>query len=86
MSEEEILEELEKLLVGMDLEVRYEKGEFFGGIYRYKEKKQLLVNKKLDTEQRIKVIASELSDKIDLDNTFMVPALREVIENASRVE
>lgn len=86
MSNEEILEGLEKLLLELGIDVRYEKGEFVGGLYRYKSKEQLLVNKTLDIEYKIRVIAKELHGKLDLQNTFIVPALREIIEDASRVE
>ncbi len=86
MKEEEILEGLETLLVELAIDFRYDNGEFVGGMYRYFDKEQLLVNKKLSDEQKIQVIAQELHDKLDLQSTYILPALREVIENASRVE
>jgi len=85
MKAEEILEGLENLFVELQIEVRYDKGEFVGGFYRYKEKEQLLVNKKLSIEQKINVLARELHEKFDLNSVFVMPALREVIDNAGRV-
>ncbi len=83
---ESILEELEKLLSEAAIEVRYEKGQFMGGLYRYKDKEQIVVNKDLPIEHKIKIIATELHEHVDLDSIYLVPALREVIENASRME
>ena len=83
MDDESILENLERLLADLSIEVRYEKGEFVGGLYRYKDKKQLLINKALTTEQRVNIIANELKSNIDLEKVYVIPALREVIENAS---
>lgn len=80
------MEELEKILSDVTIEVRYEKGDFQGGLYRYKDKQQIVINKDLTVEQKIKIIASEIQSRVDLNNLYLVPALREVIENASRLE
>lgn len=85
MNDEDILQELEKLVADLSLAVRYEKGDFFGGLYRYNNKEQIVINKYLTIKQKIKILASELSSKLDLENLYMVPALREVIENASHL-
>lgn len=39
MHDDDILQSFEKLLTDLEVELRYEKGDFQGGIYRYKEKK-----------------------------------------------
>lgn len=85
MEREEILASLEKLLADLSVDVRYEKGEFVGGFYRYKAKEQLIINKGLTVEQKVNIIASELKTNWGLDDLYVVPALREVIENASRL-
>jgi len=79
------LENLEKLLAELSIEVRFEKGDFVGGLYRYKERKALVVNKQLPDEQKVQLIAQELRNSVDLQNLYVMPALREVIENASRL-
>lgn len=86
MRQQEILQGLEGLLSDLSIEVRYEKGDFAGGFYRYKEKKEFILNKNLTLNQQISVLAEELRLNADLDNMYVVPALREVIENASSVE
>lgn len=86
MREQEILQGLENLLSELSIIVRYEKGDFAGGYYRYKDKKEFILNKNLTLSQQIKVLAEELRLNADLDNMYVVPALREIIENASSVE
>jgi hypothetical protein len=85
MSDEELLQGLESLVTEHSLEVRYEKGDFLGGLYRYKNEEQIVINKDLPIKQKIKILANELNTKLDLESLYLVPALREVIENASRL-
>ncbi len=85
MYDDDILQSFEKLLTDLEVELRYEKGDFQGGICRYKEKKQLILNKNLNSNQKIMIIANELKTNFDLDNLYLVPALREVIGNAGRL-
>jgi len=82
MHDDDILQSFEKLLTDLEVELRYEKGDFQGGICRYKEKKQLILNKNLNSNQKIVIMANELKINFDLDNLYLVPALREVIGNA----
>ena len=82
MHDDDILQSFEKLLTDLEVELRYEKGDFQGGICRYKEKKQLILNKNLNSNQKIVIMANELKTNFDLDNLYLVPALREVIGNA----
>ncbi len=85
MHDDDILQSFEKLLTDLEVELRYEKGDFQGGICRYKEKKQLILNKNLNSNQKIMIMANELKTNFDLDNLYLVPALREVIGNAGRL-
>lgn len=86
MEQEKILDELESLLANLAIELRYEKGDFVGGFYRYKDRQQIVINKDLTINQKIRIIAQELRSNSELESVFLVPALREVIENASSVE
>lgn len=85
MHDDDILQSFEKLLTDLEVELRYEKGDFQGGICRYKEKKQLILHKNLSSNQKIVIMANELKTNFDLDNLYLVPALREVIGNAGRL-
>lgn len=86
MEQENILEKLESLLVDLSIELRYEKGDFVGGFYRYKDRQQIVINRDLTINQKISIIAQELRANSELEGIFLVPALREVIQDASCVE
>ncbi|MDZ7268065.1 MAG: ImmA/IrrE family metallo-endopeptidase [candidate division KSB1 bacterium] len=81
MKEEEILSSLEKLLDSLGIELRYEKGDFTGGYCLVKEKPMMIINSALAPAQRIRILARELA-QMKLENVFIVPALRQVLEDA----
>jgi hypothetical protein len=78
MKEEEVLSGLEKLVESLSIQLRYEKGDFAGGYCVLKDKRMMIVNSALSPAQRIKVLAGELAG-MNLDQVFVLPALREVI-------
>jgi hypothetical protein len=82
MTEETILEHLESLLQELSILLRYEKGQFSGGFYRYKDKEEIVLNKDLSVHRKITILANELKGKVDLQQRYLAPALREVIDNA----
>ncbi len=81
MKEEEILSSLEKLLTSLSVELRYEKGDFTGGYCLVKEKPMMIINSALSPAQRIRILARELA-QMNLENVFIVPALRQVLDEA----
>lgn len=81
MKEEEILSGLEKLVESLSIQLRYEKGDFAGGYCVLQEKRMMIVNSSLNPAMRIKVLARELAT-MNLDDMFVVPALRDVIAEA----
>lgn len=83
MEEEEILSGLENLIGSLGVQLRYEKGDFSGGLCTVKDKRMLIVNSALTPVQKIKVLAGELS-QLDLENVFMVPALRQIIDEVGK--
>ncbi|MCG8604969.1 hypothetical protein MJD09_08235 [bacterium] len=85
MNDETLLSSLEELLAKLAIELRYEKGDFVGGLYRYNDSEQMVVNQDLSLTKKINILARELSERVDFENLYMVPALREVIENAGRM-
>ena len=78
MQDQEVLEQLEELVLQLGLELRWEEGEFTGGICRLRGQKILLVNRSLPPLDKIRVLCRELS-QADLSRTFVLPALRERI-------
>ena len=81
MQEEEILSGLEKLVESLSIQLRYEKGDFAGGYCVLKDKRMMIVNSALAPAMRIKILTRELAT-MNLDNVFVVPALRDVIMEA----
>ena len=81
MKEDEILSGLEKLVRELGIALRYEKGDFAGGFCVLNEDPMIIIQRKLETEQKIKILARELAQS-DLEHKFVVPALRVVIEEA----
>ncbi|MDZ7292688.1 MAG: hypothetical protein ONB44_23025 [candidate division KSB1 bacterium] len=78
MQEDEILAGLEKLVESLNIQLRYEKGDFAGGYCAFKDKRMMIVNSALSPAQRINILAGELAG-MNLDQIFVLPALRKVI-------
>jgi len=78
MKTEHILQAFENLLNNLSIDIRYEKGDFNGGLCRMPNKYVLIINSKLPREQKIKLIASELNS-LDLNHIYIRPALRKII-------
>lgn len=75
----ETLAALEQVVQQLDIELRYEKGDFDGGLCRVGEKTMLIVNVALDTGRRIQLIARELA-QLRLEDIYILPATRDLIE------
>ncbi len=80
MTHELILQGFENLINNLSIDLRYEKGEFSGGLCQMPNKKVLIVNSQLSTEKKIKLIASELKS-LDLNHIYIRPALRQLIRD-----
>ncbi len=80
MKHEQIIEELQQEATQMGVLIRFEKGDFEGGYCILKEKKMLLVNRRLMPSRKASVLAVALQE-IGLENVFLKPALREYIED-----
>jgi len=83
MKDDEVLSGLESVMTTLGVQVRYEKGDFAGGLCKLKDKQLLILNSAMPPNQKIKVLANELS-QMELDNVFMVPALRQVIDDVGK--
>jgi len=79
MSDQQLYDELKSLAGAMGLEVRSDIGDFEGGICTVKGRRVLLVNRRHTMARRNAVIARAL-DREGLENVFVLPALRETID------
>ncbi len=80
MKHEQIIEELQQVATQMGVLIRFEKGDFEGGYCILKDKKMLLVNRRLMPSRKASVLAVALQE-IGLENVFLKPAVREYIED-----
>lgn len=85
MESQKLLQELENIATKLDITVRYEKGNFAGGLCRVKEENVLIINKKNSLQKNITILARELS-AIDLSTVYILPQLRERISIESGKE
>ncbi len=85
MQENEIVEALETVARALDVEVRYEKGDFAGGLCKVGNKNMILLHREDPANKKINVMARELSE-FDLDQIYLLPALRDLIDKVRTTE
>jgi hypothetical protein len=78
----QMLAELEDVALKLGYTVRYEKGNFEGGYCLLRESKLLVVNSRNEIERRIIIIAKSLK-LIGINDIFVKPGVREIIEKES---
>lgn len=81
---EKILEELRQLVTEMGATVRFEKGDFKGGYCVLKESKLIIINKNAHVRRKI-VILGEALRELGIENVFITPRLREIIEEFTEI-
>ncbi|MCC6550212.1 MAG: hypothetical protein IT279_09105 [Ignavibacteriaceae bacterium] len=82
---EQIIEELRALASDLGATVRFEKGDFKGGYCLLKDSRVIVINKMANT-QRKAIILSKALKEIGIDNMFLTPRLREVIDEMVEVD
>lgn len=76
---EAILQDLKSLATQMDVKVRFERGDFKGGYCIIKESKVIVINKLSNFQRKVMTLAAALKE-LGIDEVYMPPKLREVIE------
>lgn len=79
MTQELILQGFETLIQNLSIDLRYEKGDFTGGLCRIGNKDIFIINHKLPIDKKINLIADELC-RLKLNQIYIRPVLRELIE------
>jgi len=74
-----LLQEMEGLLEQLSIPVRYERGGFKGGLCRLNNDHIFIINKNLPLEQKLQIFREEL-ERIDLEDVFIRPVLRNYLE------
>ncbi|KXK56577.1 MAG: hypothetical protein UZ05_CHB002000116 [Chlorobi bacterium OLB5] len=78
----QMLTELEEVADKLGYKVRYEKGNFAGGYCVLKESRLLVVNSRNEIERRIIIVSKSLKE-IGIDDIYVKPNIRELIEKES---
>lgn len=82
---ENVLLDLKSLADQMGVKVRFERGDFNGGYCLVKENKIIVINK-LATLQRKVVTLSKALKEIGINDIYLTPKLREVIDEMADVK
>tara|TARA_B100001175_G_scaffold286074_1_gene267548 strand:+ start:474 stop:731 length:258 start_codon:yes stop_codon:yes gene_type:complete len=80
MKNDKLFSEFESLAEKLGLKILKGKGDFIGGTCTVNNKKVIVVNKQKPMEQRLKTLAESLLE-FNLEEIFIVPAVRDYIEN-----
>jgi hypothetical protein len=76
---EDLIEELKALAVQLGASVRFEKGDFKGGYCIVQEKKQIIINKLANSQRKAIILATALHE-LGIDQMYITPRLRELID------
>ena len=79
MTNQELLLALETMVKALNLELRYERGDFKGGMCRVHEQKFIVVQKKETIENKIKTLAFGLG-QLDLKKIYVLPAVQQLVD------
>jgi hypothetical protein len=79
---EEFIQELKVLAVQLGAEVRFEKGDFKGGYCLLKESKIIVINKMANLQRKAMILSMALKE-LGIDEVFLTPRLRELIDEMS---
>ncbi len=75
---EHLIQEIENLLAQLSIPLRYEKGNFKGGLCRVNDERLFILNKNLPLEQKLQIFREELTH-LDLEDIFIRPVLRDYL-------
>ena len=78
---EKLITLFEELADKLNIKLLQDRGDFTGGSCLVEDENFIVVNKRKPVEQRLKILAQEFSKK-NLSDIYVVPALREFIEQS----
>lgn len=82
---EEILQELKTLAADLGATIRFEKGDFKGGYCLLKDSKVIVINKMANLQRKVMILSAALKD-LGIDEIYITPRLREVIDEMIEVD
>ncbi|GIK60907.1 MAG: hypothetical protein HND39_14640 [Ignavibacteriota bacterium] len=79
---EEILQELKSVADQLGASIRFEKGDFKGGYCIINDKKVIVINKMTNLQRKVMILSTALKE-LGVEEIYLSPRLREVIEEMS---
>jgi hypothetical protein len=76
---EEILQDMKGLANQLGAEVRFEKGDFKGGYCLLKDSKVIVVNKMANLQRKVMILAMALKE-VGVEQIYLTPKMREIID------
>ena len=80
MEKKEILTELQNILDLLSIDLKYGRGYFDGGLYKYKNQSVIYLNRTHTIEKHINILCQELKN-YDLEGIELIPEIRIYLEN-----
>ncbi|HSL87877.1 MAG TPA: hypothetical protein VK870_01100 [Ignavibacteriaceae bacterium] len=79
---EDLIQELKSLAAQLGATVRFEKGDFKGGYCILKDSKVIVINKLANLQRKAFILSMALKE-LGVDDIYINPKLREIIEEMS---
>ncbi|MBP1683816.1 MAG: hypothetical protein H6Q27_1383 [Ignavibacteriaceae bacterium] len=79
---DELLQELKAVADQLGASVRFEKGDFKGGYCIVHDKKVIVINKMTNLQRKVMILSSALKE-LGVEDIYLSPRIREVIEEMS---
>ena len=76
---EEIIQELKALATQLGASVRFEKGDFKGGYCLLKDSKVIVINKLANLQRKAMILSAALKE-LGIDEIYLTPRMREIID------
>jgi hypothetical protein len=76
---EEIIQDLRSIASQLGASIRFEKGDFKGGYCLLKESKVIVINKNANLQRKAMILSAALKE-LGVDDIYLNPKLRELIE------
>lgn len=82
---EDLIQDLKTLASQLGATVRFEKGDFKGGYCILKDSKVIVINKMANLQRKALILSMALKE-LGVDNIYINPKLREIIEEISETK
>ena len=82
---EGVLQELKELAHQLGAKVRFEKGDFKGGYCLLKESKIIVINKMANHQRKVMILSAALKE-LGIEEMYLSPRMREVINEMAETK